>query len=97
MPINELPASRPRLGGQALIYSVIGTDGVPQNVRVIAGDDPAWTSAFVSMIKKTEFAPATCDGQAVEVEMINAFVLARVSQFLPDRDSEKPSFATATR
>ena len=74
MPINELPASRPRLGGQALIYSVIGTDGVPQNVRVIAGDDPAWTSAFVSMIKKTEFAPATCDGQAVEVEMINAFV-----------------------
>jgi hypothetical protein len=73
-PTNELPALPPRLGGQVLVYSLIGTDGVPQRLRVISGDDPSWSDGFLATVKGTKYAPATCNGRAVEVEMIDRFV-----------------------
>jgi len=73
LPVNGIPPLRPHLGGEVAIYASIGTNGVPQGVRVISGDNPSWNSEFLGAFKEAKFAPATCNGHAVEVEMITTF------------------------
>jgi len=70
IPKYALPLVPPPLGAPVLIYALIGTDGVPQGVRVISGDGPSWNNALLAFVKNTQFAPATCKGHAVEVEII---------------------------
>jgi hypothetical protein len=50
----------------AKVEAIIGTDGVPRHVCVVAGD-PDWGDALAAAVRQWRFQPATLNGQPVAV------------------------------
>jgi TonB family protein len=56
--------------GAVAIYAVIGTDGLPHELRIVSGVTPGLDKASLDAVQQWRYKPYTCDGIAIEVESI---------------------------
>jgi TonB family protein len=65
----EYPAALRRSGvkGAVEIEALIGTDGVPREVKVVKSDHPALSPLALNAVKRWRFRPGTLDGEPVDV------------------------------
>ena len=57
--------------GTVTMYALIGTDGVPQGLRIVSGVTPGLNKASLDAVQQWRYKPYTCDGiGAVEVETL---------------------------
>ena len=68
-PDAEFPekARKGHPNGVIVLYIVVGSDGLPRNIKVARPLSPELDQAFTDAVKKWKFAPATKDGQPVAV------------------------------
>jgi TonB family protein len=65
----EYPAAlrRSRIEGKVEIEALIGTDGVPREVRVVRSDHSTLSPLALNAVKQWRFSPGTLDGEPVDV------------------------------
>ncbi len=60
-------ARKAGISGQVLLYALLGTDGRPSEVQVIAGEHPDLSAAAAEAVRLWVFQPATLDGKPVRM------------------------------
>jgi TonB family protein len=68
MPIYPQVSKDNHVQGNVSLYMVIGEDGVPRNLKVIAAGDRNLASASLQAVQKWRYAPKTCNGVPFAVE-----------------------------
>jgi TonB family protein len=53
--------------GTVLLYTDVGTDGIPRGIAVLRSPDLAFSQAALRTVGQWRFAPATCGGTPVEI------------------------------
>ena len=56
--------------GTVAIYAVIGTDGLPHELRIVSGVTPGLNRASLDAVQQWRYEPYTCNGIAIEVESV---------------------------
>lgn len=56
--------------GTVALYVVIGTDGLPHELRIVSGVSPGLDKASLDAVQQWRYEPYTCNGVAIEVESI---------------------------
>jgi len=56
--------------GTVAIYAVIGTDGIPHELRIVSGVTPGLNKASLDAVQQWRYEPARCAGIAVDVETV---------------------------
>lgn len=74
--IKDVPPRYPegdkiaRLQGTVAVYGIIGTNGKPRNLKVVSGATPTMNESALTSLAHWQFAPATCSGNPVEMEIV---------------------------
>jgi TonB family protein len=56
--------------GTVSVYTLIGTAGIPRNVKVVYGVSPTLDESSLTAVQQWRYEPATCDGKPVETETV---------------------------
>jgi TonB family protein len=56
--------------GTVAIYALLGTDGLPHELRIVSGVTPGLNKASLDAVQQWRYEPATCAGIAVDVETV---------------------------
>ena len=70
-PEPEFPdkARKKKQGGDVVLVLVVGTDGLPYDVKVDRGMSPELDEAAVKTVKRWKFTPASKDGKPVAAQI----------------------------
>jgi TonB family protein len=61
---------RSRIQGVVAIYTLIGADGVPHDLRVLAGPDDGLKQASLDAVRQWRYTPFLCGASPVEIETV---------------------------
>lgn len=56
--------------GQVGIYALMATDGILRDLQVVSGPSPELNKAALDAVQNWRYEPATCDGTAIESEIV---------------------------
>lgn len=56
--------------GTVAIYALIAADGMLHNIQVVSGVNPELNKASIEAVQKSRYEPATCNGTAVDSEIV---------------------------
>ncbi len=59
-----------RVQGTVAIDTLIGNDGVPRQFRIVSNSTPGLNNASLDAVRQWRWEPATCNGVAVEIEVV---------------------------
>lgn len=62
--------------GTVAVYLVIGTDGLPHELRIVSGVSPGLNSSSLDAVQQWRYEPYTCNGIAIAVESIVSVTFA---------------------
>jgi outer membrane biosynthesis protein TonB len=56
--------------GKVSMYALIGNDGIPGGLRIVAGATAGMNSASLDAVRQGRYAPPTCNDHVAEIETI---------------------------
>ena|SRR5271157_4609705 len=70
-PDPDYPKEARKAGkeGVVVLWLIVGSDGLPRDIKIARSLSPALDAAAVNAVKKWRFAPATKDGKPVAVQI----------------------------
>jgi TonB family protein len=69
-PKYPLQERASRTEGKVSISTLIGTDGVPRQLKIVSGATPGLNSASVDGVQQWRYSPATCSGHPEDFETL---------------------------
>ncbi|KIG14132.1 TonB family protein / TonB-dependent receptor [Enhygromyxa salina] len=86
----ELLAREQPPGGEVMVQYVVGIDGVPKEIELLAGVDPVLDAIALEVVAALRFSPATYEDEPVEVVLSLAIPFAPPEPSVPD-EPDAPS------